>query len=99
MLTVWTKNLKTEEERTNFMNQVLGAKPVLERLVEILNEKEEQLERSERTLDAYDNPNWAYKQAHKNGYLSVLQNLRDTINLDQQKDRYEPTYKHPQRQP
>jgi hypothetical protein len=85
MLTVWTKNLKTEEEKDNFNNQLLGARPVLERLHDLLNEKEVELDRSERTLKAYENPNWAYLQAHKNGCASMLQSIKELINLDQQR--------------
>lgn len=94
MLTVWTKNLKTEEEKDNFNNQLLGARPVLERLTELLNEKEVELDRSERSLKAYDNPNWAYLQAHKNGCASMLQSVKELINLDQQKANYESTRRH-----
>jgi hypothetical protein len=86
MLTVWTKNLKTEEERQNFNNMLLGARPVLERLMELVVEKEESLGKSERTIKAYDNPNWAYQQAHKNGCASMLAAVKEMINLDQQRD-------------
>lgn len=86
MLTIWTQNLKTQEEKEIFANQVLAARPVLERLSQLLDEKETQLERSERSLKAYDRPNWAFEQAHKNGYLSSLQNVRDLLNLDQQRE-------------
>lgn len=93
MLTVWTKNLKTEEERQNFQNQVIGARPVLQRLSDLLEEKEKELDRSERSQKAYENPNWAYLQAHRNGCAGMLQSIKELINLDQQKD-YELTYKH-----
>ena len=96
MLTVWTKNLKTPEEQENFNNQLLGARPVLQRLNELLDEKEKELDRSERSQKAYENPNWAYLQAHRNGCAGMLQSIKELINLDQQ--RYnEPPYKHPQR--
>lgn len=85
MLTVWTKNLKTPEEQDNFNNQVLGARPVLERLGDLIDEKLTGLERTELTLKAYDNPNWGFQQAHKNGYKGALTYLKDLINLDQQK--------------
>lgn len=85
MLTVWTKNLPTEQEKDNFNNQLLGARPVLERLQELLDEKEVELDRSERSLKAYDNPNWGYLQAHKNGCASMLQSVKELINLDQQR--------------
>ncbi len=94
MLTVWTKNLQTQDEKDNFNNQLLGARPVLERLTELLNEKEVELDRSERSLKAYDNPNWAYLQAHKNGCASMLQSVKELINLDQQKVNYESTRRH-----
>ncbi len=91
MLTVWTKNLRTEDEKDNFNNQLLGARPVLERLHQLLDEKEVELDRSEKSLKAYENPNWAYLQAHKNGCASMLQSVKELINLDQQKVNYEST--------
>ena len=86
MLTIWTQNLKTQEEKDDFTNQVLNARPVLERLSQILKDKEVALEGSERTQKAYENPNWAYLQAHRNGYYTALQNMTDLLNLDQQRD-------------
>ena len=93
MLTVWTKNLKTEEERENFTNQLLGARPVLQRLNDLLEEKEAELERSERSQKAYENPNWAYLQAHRNGCAGMLQSIKELINLDQQRTN-EPIRRH-----
>ena len=93
MLTVWTKNLKTEEERENFNNQLLGARPVLQRLNDLLVEKEAELERSERSQKAYENPNWAYLQAHRNGCASMLQSIKELTNLDQQRNN-EPIRRH-----
>jgi hypothetical protein len=90
MLTIWTKNLKTEEEQHNFNNMLLGARPVLERLTELLTEKENSLGSSERSIKAYDNPNWAYQQAHKNGCASMLASVKELINLDQQRTINEP---------
>lgn len=85
MLTVWTKNLKTPEEQENFDNQLLGARPVLQRLNDLLDEKEADLDSSERTQKAYANPNWAYLQAHRNGCASMLHAIKELINLDQQR--------------
>lgn len=98
MLTVWTKNLKTTEEQDNFNNQLLGARPVLQRLYEMLDEKDKELDRSERTQKAYENPNWAYLQAHRNGYAGALQFIKELINLDHQKVLNESPYKYSQRQ-
>ena len=96
MLTVWTKNLKTEAEKENFTNQLLGARPVLQRLNDLLEEKEAELDRSERSQKAYENPNWAYLQAHRNGCASMLQSIKELTNLDQQRNNELP-YKHSQR--
>lgn len=89
MLTVWTKNLKTPEEQENFNNQLLGARPVLERLHQLLEEKESELGRVERSKTTYANPNWAYLQAHHNGCASMLASIKELINLDHQKDKNE----------
>lgn len=99
MLTVWTKNLKTEEERENFNNQLLGARPVLQRLSDLLDEKEKELDRSERSQKAYENPNWAYLQAHRNGCAGMLQSIKELLNLDHQRESLEHPYKLSPRQP
>lgn len=82
MNTIWTKNLKTEEEKQQFQNTLLGSRLVLERLSDILKEKAESLDRSSLTLSSFDNPNWASKEAYKNGYASCIHNLLQLINLD-----------------
>lgn len=86
MQSAWVKNLKTKEEQERFFNTLQGARPVLERLDELLTEKQDTLDRTERTIKAYDNPNWAYQQAHKNGCASMLTAIKELINLDQQRE-------------
>lgn len=82
MKSTWTKNLKTPEDIENFQSMLLGSRPVLERLVDILKEKDEALDRTSLSLTSYDNPNWAFKEAHKNGYSSCIHNLIQLLNLD-----------------
>jgi hypothetical protein len=82
---IWTANLQTDEEKQRFMNSLQGSKVVLDRLSEILANKEMDLDRSQKSLKQYESPNWAFATAHKNGYASALQNMRDLINLDQRK--------------
>lgn len=74
----WTKHLKTEAERKEFEASVRHDTLVLGRLAEILSEKLSQLDRAEVSLSEYENPSWAYKQAHANGVrtgLTVVLNL------------------------
>ncbi len=82
----WTKNLRTPEEKEKFQNSVLGSKLVLERLVQILNEEEAELDRSEASTSQYDSPSWSSLQAHRNGDRSRLRWMKALLNLDQQKD-------------
>lgn len=86
MFDIWTANLQTDEEKENFKNSLRGAKPVLNRLAEILEMKETELDRSMKSLKQYQSPNWVAETAHKNGYASALSNMKELISLDQQKD-------------
>lgn len=83
---MWTKNLKTPEEKERFENSLKGSRLVLERLVQMLDEEEADIDRSEMNLDTYSTPNWSEKQAHKNGQRSMLRKIKNLISLDQQKE-------------
>ncbi len=50
---------------------------------ELLQEEESNLEHMDRSTKAFDNPNWAYRQAYNNGFRSCLAMLNKLINLDQ----------------
>lgn len=84
---VWTKHLKDPEEKERLINQIKSAKQVLDRLNTILDEKFDEMERTELSLASYADNNWSHKQAHKNGYKSCLARLKQLINLDQQKEK------------
>lgn len=84
MISSWTKNLQTPEEKKKFEDKVIGAKLVLDRLTEILEELKTGLDNVEMTAEAYDTPNWSEKQAHRNGFRSCLKTVLKIINLDQQ---------------
>lgn len=81
----WTKHLKDPEEVKRFQNTVISAKPVLDRLLEIMKEDETALDRSEMDIKSFETPNWSHLQAFKNGYRSHLQAINKLINLDQQR--------------
>lgn len=85
MITKWTDNLKTDEEKARFKNSVLGSKAVLERLDDILNEMKEDSDNKERNTKTYEIPNWDYRQAHINGFMDCLHKVRFIINLDHEK--------------
>jgi len=86
MYTKWTQHLKDDEEKKRFQNQIWSAKPVLDRVYAILEEQEKGLDRSEIDPGSFENANWAYLQAFKNGDRFRLNYLKQLIDLDKQKD-------------
>lgn len=80
----WLSNLKTEEEKKEFLDLISYNSRVLRRLREILQEKYKALESTETTISDFSDTNWAYKQAYRNGEktglkdaLALLQFLKD----------------------
>lgn len=72
MITEWTQHIKDPEEKQRFQNQILSARPVLERLAQMFEQREDAIDKNEVSVSDFDNPNWAYKQAFRNGYRSCL---------------------------
>jgi hypothetical protein len=85
MYSVWTDHLKTPEDKERFRSSLESAKPVLDRLQAILDDKATAIDTAERSVANYDNPNWAYRQAHRNGCMSTIYGIKSLITLDQQK--------------
>lgn len=84
MISAWTKNVKTQEEKEQLQKEVLGSRRVLNRLLELINEEEGNLNRSELSTKVYDVANWPYLQADMNGFRRALNTVRTIITLDQQ---------------
>lgn len=84
MISEWTKHLKNEKDKEDFSKYVLGSKALLNRLREILEDKEHSLDYSETALETYDNNNWSYRQAHKNGYRSCIRSIKKLIDLNKE---------------
>ena len=81
----WTKNLKTPEERERFKNTVISARPVLERMTDLINEYMNAADKKLENPSSYDSPSWALKAADRNGFNRALSTIKALINLDQQK--------------
>lgn len=79
----WTKNLSDPKLKEDFQRTVLSARPVLDRLKELIKEKEATMDRAELSESAYDVPNWAAKQAYRNGIRAAYNGLQYLITLDQ----------------
>lgn len=83
MFSVWTKHTKTEQEKTDYARSLQNSGWILRDLSKILKDMEEDLDRAETNPKNYEVPNWAYRQAHNNGYRQALNIVNKIINLDQ----------------
>lgn len=81
----WTKHLKDPEEKQKFEKDLIHSQNVLHRLLQLLDEEENSLNRSETDIKTFDSPNWAYLQAYKNGYRACLKIIKKLVDLDQEK--------------
>jgi hypothetical protein len=84
MISAWYKHLTSLEEQDKFKNAIRGSKVVLSRLGELVQELEDKQERTETDPKVYENSDWAFKQAHKNGYRNCLNDIKKLIDLDQE---------------
>ena len=82
MITAWTKHLKTAEEIDEFETYVKSSRRLLNRLKEILDEQITHMDFKEYSAKDFEDPNWAYKQAFRNGQRSTLNALLKLIDLD-----------------
>ncbi len=83
MLIGWTTHLK-EEEKEPFRNLIWRAKPVLDRVNDLIDLELKAVDDTERDPKAYDNPAWPYKQAYKNGVRSGLSIIKQLVDLNKQ---------------
>lgn len=83
MITKWTSHLKDEVEKERFKSSILGSKKVLERLMDMVNEIEEEMNSVEVSPKNYEIPNWDYRQAHYNGFRQCLHQLRKILTIEE----------------
>jgi hypothetical protein len=82
MITAWTKHCKTEEEKNQFKESLKRVQWVLDHIKTLVNT--DGIEASEISPKSYDNPNWAYRQAHANGYKQAVKDFHKLLTLDQE---------------
>lgn len=77
MLAAWSRHLASDTEaKKKFEDMVEGSKLLTDRLQDILESLEANLEFTELSDTAFDNPNWAYKQAYMNGCKAMLRRVK-----------------------
>lgn len=74
---LWTTNvINNPEEKESFETYLQNNQRLLKRLNEIIEDKENAIDRSETQISSYDNPAWIYKQAHINGRKAALAEIK-----------------------
>ena len=77
--TEWTKGMMDEREEAQFIEYLKNQSNLLDRILDILTNREKTIGKSILTPNSFDNPNWALKVAYNNGRLSVLDELKELI--------------------
>ena len=75
MKTRWFQGTKDKAYNEEIRGSFLAALVMRKRLIQILLRKQEESVKASRLEDAYDNPNWAYKQADARGYERALNEI------------------------
>lgn len=89
MLSIWTHHIKDPEQKDKAETELkYSVTSFNNRLRQILKDMDTSLDGQELATKAYDNPNWAYRQADINGYRRCIKKLLTITDLDQ-KDPYE----------
>lgn len=85
MISKWTQHLKDQSEKDDFEKFLRNSKIILDRLDQMFSEEISAAEDADVSIKSFDSPNWAEKQAYRNGYKASLKLLKTIIDLDHQK--------------
>lgn len=70
----WTSHLKGSDKE-NFESVLNNSRMLLDRLKTILEQEEAAVDNSDTSIEDFEEPNWAYKQAFRNGQRNILKKL------------------------
>lgn len=80
----WTKHLEDPIEKEQFVNSFNGSETVLKRLDGLLDEMIAKIDRSNLTMSQYQNPNWGFETAHKNGMVAAYKAVKELVAIKDQ---------------
>jgi hypothetical protein len=83
-VSAWTKHLKTQEEKDQYIQSLHRVDWVLKHVKQLILSSSDSIESVEISPKSYDSPNWAYRQAHSNGYRQALKDFTKLLTLDQE---------------
>ena len=79
--TEWTRSCKSPEDKEKVEKLLRNSGRSLGLLRDILERRIQELYRSERKVETYSSPNWAYMQAHTNGMLAAYNNIDQLLSF------------------
>jgi hypothetical protein len=86
MWSKWTQHLNNYEDVEAFKRSLRLSKPVLERIIDLLDERDRSLDTTEFALDAFESPSWPYLQAAIVGRRTELREIKKLLTLDPRKE-------------
>lgn len=82
MLGTWTSNVANKpEEKASFEDYLRNSTRLLDRLLQIIEDKQAYLETKSHCYSEYDDAGWPYRQAHLNGRKAELAELKQLLTL------------------
>jgi hypothetical protein len=81
MKTTWYKGLN-EKEKEEIISSFNASGRLRARMQVILQEKIEEMYAKRRSENAYENPNWAYKQADASGYERAIAEIMSLMHSE-----------------
>lgn len=78
---LWLKDVP-EDKKEAFVNYLKSESIVLPQLSKIIDLLVAKTERQERSIENYTKPNWSERQAHINGYIQAMIQIKELITND-----------------
>lgn len=83
MKVVWTQHLKTDKEQEEFRQVLKNSTLLRNRLLQILSERYDAIERKGFREEDYAEAGWETLQAFRNGKLSTLKEVADLFDFNE----------------
>lgn len=77
----WTQHLKTPEERSKLVDLIVADTVVLGRLLEIIEEFEEELDQNESSKEEYNSPAFPYLKADRIGERRAYKKIKSLLQI------------------
>jgi hypothetical protein len=84
MYSKWTDHLQDPKAKSDFERDIWSSRLVLDRVVQVIDEKDKELRVTTESESMFDKPNWEFRRAYKDGYAAALRNIKAFVDLDKQ---------------